>query len=100
MVRPTNAVIWVFLYANLLWALGLRDRLALKMLQAIAAFASVLIQYIMGNQHSPQSTFCERTSHPFHFSTARTLGIVILPKAYPFCALLAFLSRCMAFGEP
>jgi hypothetical protein len=37
MVRPTNAVIWIFLYANLLWALRHRLSLALKLLQNIVA---------------------------------------------------------------
>jgi len=125
LVRPTNAVIWTFLYANLLWAVRHQYKFALKILQDLLVTACVialivipfpllncrlarprllfslsLIQCITTNQHLRRLTSYERTSPRFRFSTAQTLGITISLKPYLSFVQQVYLLCSTEFGLP
>ncbi|KAF8965276.1 glycosyltransferase family 22 protein [Flammula alnicola] len=59
MIRPTNAVIWVFLYANLFWAIRRHRRIVFAFGKAMFAIglASVAFMFILDSLYYGKSTF-------------------------------------------
>ena len=126
MVRPTNAAIWVILFANLLWAVRHHRKLALRILQDIASIAFVFLslfykcmffntllyiapspscfylfstRHTTASPHSHPSISCEPIFHRCLSFTAQTLGITISRRGYLCFAQLLFLLPCTACGR-